>query len=156
MRTKVSVFVVALSAVAMSGLTCPDDCASTDPNLAVDRIDATLVSQQSPTMGTVRIEGVVENKGGSTFDSGPDQQSVQLYDGSTLLAQEDFEDLAVGATVTVTYTVEWNTSSEFPPTYTVLVALDPDIFIDGNPNNDDCPTSDNVLQRSGSDINDLF
>ena len=156
MKTKVSVFVVVLSAVAMSGLTCPEDCASTDPNLAVDRIDATLVSQQSTTMGTVRIDGVVQNKGGSTFDSSPDQQSVQLYDGTTLLAQEDFEDLAVGATVTVSYTVEWNTNSEFPPTYTVLIALDPDIFMDGNPNNDDCPTSDNARQLTPSEINDLF
>ena len=158
MRMKVPLLVVALSVFAMSGLTCPEDCEPGDPNLAVDRIDFTLVTQASPTTGTVRIDGVVENKGGSTFDSGAGQQSVQLYEGTAItpVAQQNFEDLAVGATVTVSYTLDWTTSTEFPPTYRVYINLDPDIFIDGNPNNDDCPTVDNAMERPGSDINDLF
>ena len=158
MKVKLSLLVITLSVFAMSGLTCPQDCVESDPNLAVVRIDFTLVSQDTATRGTVRIDGVIENKGGSTFDSGAGQQSVQLYEGANItpVAQEDFEDLAVGGTVTVSYTLDWNTSSEFPPTYRLLIALDPDIFIDDNPNNDDCPTSDNAMQRDGNEINSLF
>ena len=158
MRMKVPLLVVALSVFAMSGLTCPEDCEPGDPNLAVDRIDFTLVTQASPTTGTVRIDGVVENKGGSTFDSGAGQQSVQLYEGTAItpVAQQNFEDLAVGATVTVSYTLDWTTSTEFPPTYRVYINLDPDIFIDGNENNDECPVTDNAMEVTGAQINTEF
>ena len=84
MKAKPSLLVVTLSVFAISGLTCPEDCVETDPNLAVDRIDFTLVSQSSPTRGTVWIEGVIQNKGGSTFDSSPGQQAVQLYEGTNI------------------------------------------------------------------------
>ncbi|MFQ5430819.1 MAG: hypothetical protein ACE5E1_10970 [Phycisphaerae bacterium] len=155
-RTKLSLLVLIVSTTAMSGLTCPSNCEEGDANPAVDRIDFSLLSTSSPTTGTVRIEGVVENKGSGTFDSSPGQQSVQLYQGTTLLAQQDFEDLAPGATVTVSHDMAWNTATEFPPTFRVIIAYDPDIFIDGNDNNDDCANSDNLLERSGGDINALF
>ena len=158
MKARLMLPALALSICVFSGATCPEDCETTQPNPAVDRIDFTLLSTTSATTGTVRIEGVVENKGGGAFDSSAGQQSVQLYRGSETqpLAQQDFEDLAAGATVTVTHDLEWNTSTEFPPVFRVIIAYDPDIFIDGNDNNDDCATVDNILQRDGSDINDLF
>lgn len=156
MKARLMLPVLTLAVCVLSGGTCPENCQPGQPNPAVDRIDFTLVSTSTSTTGTVRIEGVVENKGDTTFDSGAGQQSVQLYQGTTLLAQQDFEDLAAGATVTVAHDLSWNTSTEFPPTFRVIIVYDPDIFIDGNDNNDDCATSDNALERSGSEINDLF
>ncbi len=156
MKARLILPVLTLSICVLSGTTCPEDCQPGQPNPAVDRIDFTLVSTTSSTAGTVRIEGVVENKGDTTFDSSAGQQSVQLYQGTTLLAQQEFEDLAAGATVTVAHELSWSTSTEFPPTFRVIIAYDPDIFIDGNDNNDDCANSDNALERSGSEINDLF
>ncbi len=149
-----------LAVCALSGLNCPSACGELDPNPAVDRIDYTMVSGDE-SGGDVRIEGVVENKGGGTFDSNAGQQSVQLYEGTTgnftLVAEQAFEDLAPGETVTVTFLKEdWSTANEFPPNYRVLISYDPDIYIDANPNNDDCNTLDNALERSGSEINDLF
>ena len=86
---------------------------------------------------------------------------MQLLEGSginfTVVATQDFEDLAPGETVTVSFTkVGWSTVNEFPPDYRVFIVYAPDIFMDGNDNNDDCATSDNTLERSGSEINDLF
>ena len=158
MRSKSSLLIVALAVVALSGLGCPEDCLESDPNLAVDRIDIE-VTPVDTTHGTVQITGVVENKGGSTFDSSPGQQAVDLYEGSALtpVAQTEFEDLAVGETVTVTYTVTgWSTTQEFPPTYRVYINLDPDILIDGNPNNDECPVTDNAMEVTGAQINAEF
>ena len=156
MRTKWTMVMLASALAALSGTSCPDPCGETEPNPAVDRIDFNLVSTTSSTAGTVQILGVVENKGGGTFDSGPGQQSVQLYEGDTLVAQQSFEDLAPGAQAAVSYTRSWSTATEFPPNYRVLIAYDPDIYIDGNPNNDDCNTVDNTMTRSGSEINSVF
>lgn len=153
MKSRLILPFLALSVCVLSGLTCPSNCEPTDPNPAVDRIDFEVVTTDPDT---VRITGVVENKGGGLFDSSAGQQSVQLYEGTTLLATQEFEDLAAGATVSVTHEMSWNTNNEFPPTFRVLIAYDPDISIDGNDNNDDCATSDNVLERDGSEINDLF
>ena len=89
MRTRFLVLVVALLTLPASGLTCPEDCQTGDPNLSADRIDFTLVTQHTATTGTVQIDGVVENKGGSTFDSSAGQQLVQLWEGLTLVAEQD-------------------------------------------------------------------
>ncbi len=153
MKSRLILPFLALSVCVFSGLTCPDNCETTDPNPAVDRIDFEVLESFPPM---IRITGVVENKGGGTFDSSAGQQSVQLYQDTTLLETQEFEDLAAGATVSVTHVISWNTSNEFPPTFRVIIVYDPDISIDGNDNNDDCATSDNVMEKTGSEINDLF
>lgn len=145
----------------LAGLTCPEDCLVGQPNPAVVSLDFELIDQTSETTGTIMITGVVENLGTGSFDSSPGQQSVQLYMGQsltslTLLETEEFEDLVPGGQVTVVHTMEWNTSDEFPPLFQVILSYDPDIYIDGNEDNDDCANSDNALQRDGSDINALF
>ncbi len=156
MYLKTAMLGLCLCGLATSGLTCPSDCEEGQPNPAVDEIEFTLVSQTSDTQGIVEIEGVVENKGTGTFDSTPGQQSVQLYQDSMLLAEEEFEDLAPGARVEVSHEMMWTTGSEFPPTFRVVIAYDPDIYMDGNPLNDDCANVDNALQRSGAEIDALF
>ncbi|UCG87818.1 MAG: hypothetical protein JSW71_04530 [Gemmatimonadota bacterium] len=148
---------VAVLALSTGG--CPI-CPEGSPNLAVVRIDYEIIETTSATSGTVRVTGVITNSGTSTYDSGAGQQSIQLYEGSNLqqapVAQTDFEDLAAGATLTVTYETEWSTSNEFIPDYYVLlINLDPDLHLDGNEANDECPATDNLLSRPGSEVNDL-
>lgn len=76
------------------------------------------------------------------------------------MARREFTSLASGATTTVHFQRAWDASSpaegEFPPTYKLVISYDPDIFIDGNPKNDDCTQRNNQLVRSGQAINELF
>jgi hypothetical protein len=76
------------------------------------------------------------------------------------VATKQFVNLAPGATETVAYERAWNSSSpsegEFPPSYRLLITYDPDIYMDGNPENDDCDLSNNQMDRSGTGINELF
>jgi len=159
MNAKLSLLVLVSTIFALSGSSCPSSCPDDASNLAVVRIDYELISTTSATQGTVRVTGVIENTGTSTFDSSAGQQSVQLYRGLDFqqqpLAQTDFEDLAPGATLTVTADVEWNTSTEFPQAFVLYISLDPDLFLDDNEANDECPTTDNLLSRSGDEVNDL-
>lgn len=161
MNRHIALTAIVLCLLPISGLTCPEECLEGQPNPAVISIDFNLVSQDSDSTGTVEIVGAVENLGSGTFDSSAGQQAVQIWAGQSLtslsmLASQSFEDLAPGAQVTVSHEVQWNTSNEFPPIYRVILSYDPDIYIDGNDNNDDCATSDNALQRDGSEINNLF
>jgi hypothetical protein len=159
MYTKLLLLILGVAVLTLSTGGCPV-CPEGSPNLAVVRIDFEVVDTTAPGLGTVRVTGVITNSGTSDYNSGAGQQSIQLYEGSNLqqepVAQTDFEDLAAGATLTVTYETEWSTSSEFNPDYYVLlINLDPDLHLDGNEANDECPATDNVLSRDASEINDL-
>ncbi len=123
-------------------------------NFSVIRVDA------GGSTGTVKIEGVVRNAGTSDYNSNANQQIALLYEQilggkTTLVARQPFKDLAVNATVIFSYTRRWNRSDEFPPTYTLIISFDPDIYIDGNNNNDDSNTANNKLSKSGEAINAL-
>lgn len=156
MKIKIVLFILLASTFGMSSASCPNACEEGQPNPAVDRIDYSLVNQTSATTGTVQIVGVVENKGSGNYESSQGKQIVQLYEDVELVSQQAFENLAAGATVTVSHTRTWNTNNEFPPMYRVLIVYDPDIYIDANPNNNDCQTSDNSLERDGAELNDEF
>jgi hypothetical protein len=131
------------------------------PDPAATDISATVLSRTGPFAGKVLISGTVTNLG-AMFDSNPGQQTVYLYEvtlGGTprLVASQDFVDLTPGATVSVSAEVVWSSIlSEFPPSYRVLIGYDPDIFIDGIPNNDDCNTTNNAAEVDGFAINDLL
>jgi hypothetical protein len=130
------------------------------PDPAAQRIDFSLISQESQFQGRVRIVGVVQNIGQGAFESRQGQQEVQLYENSQLIASTPFQNLSPGQEVEVVYERNWDTSSpsegEFPPTYRLVITYDPDIEMDGNPRNDDTNNSNNTKERSGSDINRLF
>ncbi len=128
-----------------------------------------IVRRDTQFRGRVRITGVVRNIGNAAFTSNPgtQQASAQLYEvpagatsGGTLRAHTNFNALAVGGTVTVSYERDWNSSSpaegEFAPSYKLMIVYDPDIRLDGNPNNDDCNMSNNTRQRSGTEINAML
>jgi hypothetical protein len=140
------------------------------PDPAAQRIDFAIVKRtmelvngklrMSQYKGRVRITGVVKNVGKGAYESGPNQQGMYLYIGEKLLAKKDFGNLAPGQEATVTVEHDWDSASpsegEFPPMYKLVIVYDPDISSDGNPKNDDCNGNNNVIQRSGADINALF
>lgn len=119
------------------------------------------VDPVNPTSNAlVKIEGVVRNAGTSDYTSNTNQQIALLYEQilggkTTLVARQPFKDLPVNATVKFSYTRRWNQSDEFPPTYTLVISFDPDIYIDGNNNNDDPNTANNKISKSGEAINAL-
>jgi hypothetical protein len=156
MRTMKTIvcFVCLTAMIAMVG--CPPAvCNGPDPRATA--INYELVSTTSSTSGTVRIIGVVTNRGTMDFVSGVGQQAVQLYQGGELVASQDFTTLAVNESVQVTYERLWSTTDEFrPPSFTVLIAYDPDIFLDGNPQNDDCNLNNNDFARGTAALDMLF
>jgi len=111
--------------------------------------------------GTVLIEGIVKNTGGLAWTTGANQQSALLYEDNggrlQLVASQPFQNLAPGAEVKVSYTRAWNRSSpaegEFPPKYVLVIGFDPDIYIDGNDNNDDSNYNNNRLTKSSAEVN---
>jgi hypothetical protein len=134
-------------------MTCPDP--------AAHRIDFQIVSKKDKFHGNVKIIGVVKNVGTAAFETGPNQQSANLYEmvpGGTpkLVASQKFQNLATGQEAMVAYERAWSTSVEFPPAYRLTILYDPDIYIDGNRKNDDCGKANNSLERRGGDINDMF
>ena len=130
------------------------------PDPAAHRIDFSIVQRTSQFAGRVKIVGVVKNVGQAAYESGPNQQDMYIYENNRLVARQPFHNLAPGQEVTVQHERAWNSSSpaegEFPPAYKLAVSYDPDIYIDGNPKNNDCRSANNQKERSGADINALF
>ena len=132
------------------------------PDLAAQSIEFSLSERTSQFSGRVAIVGTVSNVGQGPFWSSPGQQQAQLYEvplGGTprLVASQSFQNLAPGETVDVIYQRDWNSASpaegEFPPSYRLIIAYDPDISLDGNPNNDDSNSNNNRIERTGTDMN---
>ena len=147
----------ALLLVLVLSLGCPAaQCNGPDPRAY--QIEFSLVSSTSPPYGRIEIKGTADNYGTEEFVSGEGQQSLQLYEGSTLVSEQPFQNLALDETVEVTYERDWSLSSEFlPSSYQIVIAYDPDILMDGNEDNDDCNTNNNTLTRSTSGIaSELF
>lgn len=119
-----------------------------------------VLRRTSRFRGVVQVTALVKNLGRSNYLSGPHQQALYLYEDNRLVAKREFTTLASGAELSLAYRRNWDASSpaegEFPPTYKLMIAYDPDIAIDGNPNNDDCRLGNNRLQKSGVLINQLF
>ncbi len=137
-------------------LQCPDLSAS---------IDFSIGYRTGPHTGHVNIYGKVKNVGGVAYESGPNQQTALLYEivpgaQPRLVARQAFQNVPPGAEVVVRFGRAWNASSpaegEFPPTYQLVIAFDPDIRRDGNPKNDDCNASNDIRERSGAEINALL
>jgi hypothetical protein len=141
------------------------------PDIAAIEIRFQIIRRDTQFKGRVRITAIVKNIGGKAFSSGPNQAVALLYQlppgvpcatatGGTIVAQQEIRTLAVGSTIQLVFEREWNSSSpnegEFPSCYRLLISLDPDIYMDGNPDNDDCTQDNNRLDRSGTEINALF
>ncbi len=164
MKRRITLVAVAGLAAMTMGMGCPLfdqlveqlDC----PNPAATDITFSVVSRTGEFTGVVRVTGTVQNIGLQDFDSSAGQQSIRLLQDGIEVASGEFTDLSAGESTSISFTRAWDASSpaegEFPPTYRVTISYDPDITLDGNPNNDDCRTSDNTREESGSQINALF
>ena len=151
--------------VAVVGLLITTGCppaVCNGPDPYVDEIKYELVSA-SPAYqgGVVRIIAVVKNKGTAPFISGQGQQSIQIFETdnyiSNLVHQQEFVNIELDGTIEAVYQTNWSRGDEFrPPFYKVMIAYDPDIFIDGNPQNDDCNLGNNQLIRDTSGLDTFF
>ena len=112
------------------------------------------------TQGKIRITGEVKNVGNAVFESNPGQQqaSAQLFEEpaggrGVFKAEQKFANLAPGASIFVNHERAWNTATEFPPKYILMIVYDPDIYIDANKKNDDCNRDNNRAELTGAAIN---
>ncbi|AXT52789.1 hypothetical protein D1818_18880 [Aquimarina sp. BL5] len=148
-------------------------CDSDDDAIPIGTIDLdatsitfTIVKDDNFT-GTATITGTITNNGDANFNSNSGQQAIRLYQRNLgtpapgeLVDTVSFTNLDAGETLIVNCSRPWNSSSpaegEFPPDYRIVIDYDPDIFIDGNDQNNDSDLTNNDLTVSGSGINDLF
>lgn len=130
-------------------------------DLSASRINFTIIKCRDRSNAFVVVDGVVKNTGGLAYSTGANQQSALLYEDNggrlQLVASKSFQNLAPGAEVKISYTRPWNRSSpaegEFPPKYVLVIGFDPDIYIDGNDNNDDSNYSNNRFTKSAAEVN---
>jgi hypothetical protein len=133
-------------------------------DLVAQDIVFSIVSRKDKKSGSVKIEDIVKNTGSSAYNSAPEQQIALLYEevpgtAPRLVASQNFQNVPAGGTVKVSFTRNWNRSatdlSEFPPNYILVIVFEPDIYIDGNDQNNDSNTTNNRLSKSGAAINSL-
>ncbi len=134
----------------------PSSCQGPDPR--AKEIEYSLVNLTTATTADILIKGVADNIGLADYLSSAGQQSLQLWEGNTMVAEETFVNLTVGESVEVEYQRSWTfEGAEFQLTrYKLIVSYDPDILDDGNLNNDDCNTSNNSILRGVDGIETLF
>lgn len=164
---------ILFSAMLLTALTScdPDDPVVIEDtpsiDLATEAIDFSIVKTADFT-GVATITGRIRNAA-DNYVSGDGQQVLYLYERSlgiptdqpgTLVAQKAFTNLDTDEILEVSYSRAWNASSpaegEFPPEYILVIGYDPDIYIDGNKQNDDNNDTNDELLESGTGINDLF
>ena len=98
------------------------------------------MNQRDLPTGEIEIAYAVANVGGVPYVSGANQQGLMLYSNSRVVRNHAFRNLRPGESRRFTTIYR---PFEFPAQYRALVSFDPDIFIDGNPANDDCNRSNN-------------
>ena len=151
-----------LAGIIMAG--CDDKEEEPTPVLNIDlaahALDFEIEKTQEFT-GIVTITGTVKNIG-DDFRSAEGQQAVQLLEKpagtgkSIMLDSKEFVDLDAGETIEVSFQREWYAGMEFPPSFIVRVIYDPDIYLDGNEQNDDSNNGNNTIERSGQEISEMF
>lgn len=132
--------------------------------LRIDCMDPAVVDMYAEVLsgdehgGRIRITVVMANIGEQDFVSGEGQQAVYLMYGGQSVAIEEFVNLAANEAeeVVLTYEVDWSLSTEFQSNFEGVILYDPDIYIDGNEDNDDCVTDDNSAELLAEEINDMF
>jgi hypothetical protein len=126
---------------------------------AVTALKVRMLKRLSPYEARIAIIGYVKNIGNKDFKSSPNQQSATLVKkipgvrAPQLLKQRKFTVLPAGKGFTVSYVMNWQTSQEFPPSFELYLNYDPDIRLDGNPQNDDAVSTNNSKQIVGGKLN---
>lgn len=135
----------------------PSEC---DYDLAAD-IKCELISKRNNFNGKVKITGTVKNIGKKAWRCSATQAKVLLEEKAPgarprVLKSKALTVLNINQTITLEYSLDWSTSTEFPPDYTIRIDLDPDILMDENPENDDCNSENNYKELKATEINSLF
>jgi hypothetical protein len=153
------------------GVIKPGPLTAACPDPAAHEIRFQIVRRYSQFRGRIRITGIVKNIGGKAFIAGANQAKAYLYQlpagvpcanatGGDIVAQRAILNLAPGATLSLSWERDWNSSSpsegEFPSCYRLLITYDPDIYMDASKDNDDCNQNNNKKDRSGTEINDML
>lgn len=131
-----------------------------DIELAAESLEFEVIST-SQSNGVIKVTGIIKNTG-DDYRSSSGQQKIRLYKraaGATdleTLGTLDFTDLDAGETLSISTEIDWYRGMEFPPGFGVRIEFDPDLYIDGNEENDDTNTQNNHLERPGQDIHELF
>jgi hypothetical protein len=133
-------------------------CLFQDPSAVKVGFQVLSKDRTWPTRGRIRITGEVKNVGSTPFQSDPRQAIAYLNEASpgarpVTRAQQDIGSLAAGASIMLNYERDWDTATEFPPTYTLQITYDPDIYLDANKKNDDCNQKNNKAELTGTAIN---
>ncbi len=134
------------------------------PDPAAESLTFRVLSKDAKfpmSAGRILITGVVKNVGNAVFESDPRQANVTLYEiqaggRGIVKAQQSISRLEPDATITLTYTTDWNKAIEFPVTYSLVISYDPDIYLDANKKNDDCNQNNNKKELPGTEINRLW
>lgn len=151
-----------LAAMVMAG--CDDSEEEPTRELNIDLAVHSLefeIEKTQEFVGIVTITGIIKNIG-DDFRSSEGQQAVHLLEKpagsgkSIMLDMLEFTDLDAGETLEVSFQREWYAGMEFPPSFIVRLSYDPDIYIDGNEQNDDSNTDNNAIERSGQEISEMF
>lgn len=144
------------------GTTIPVALLKKDIDLAAYEIKVTVISASSDSKAKLKIEGRIKNVGRLNYSSGAGQQVALLYEevpgtAPRLMATKNFQNLAVNASTSFYFTKSWDktANAEFPPNYFLIVTFDPDLYIDGNNNNDDAVATNNKITKPGSEINEM-
>lgn len=116
--------------------------------------DIKFTTIKKTTGDKLRITGVVKNIGGRNFNSGANQQFIQLWEMRSGVDRHKLKDLpftSLNAGQEIKIILELpalKPGKEFPPDYQVVIVYDPDIYIDDNKTNDDSVSSNNSLTKN--------
>jgi len=167
MNKIVGVFLLVIVSTIFAGCP-PEDDMRPVIDLKAESIEFSVVKTTDDFHGVATIKATIKNIG-NDFASGEGQQIMYLYERSlgiptsqlgTEVARKAFTHLSFDQTLEVTFSRNWYSASpaegEFPPEYILVIGYDPDLYIDGNFNNDDNNHENDELMVSGSGINALF
>ncbi|MFO0965120.1 MAG: hypothetical protein U0793_05985 [Gemmataceae bacterium] len=131
-------------------------CAQVDPAVT----DLHVIVKGPAPHGFINIEivGTVKNIGKKAFVSSKGQQSIRLYASRSghppvPVLEKTFTTLKAGASITINYPRTWETEAKLLPDFILQIDLDPDIYADGNPRNDDVDQSNNRRTLTAGAIN---
>ncbi len=99
----------------------------------------------------------LKNVGQQDFVSGEDQAVVIIKRGNNVIGRNAFDELRAGVRYTpitpdAGATIrDWSTG-EFAEGFKAMISYDPDIRIDGNPDNDDCNMRNNEVRMTAREV----
>lgn len=108
----------------------------------------------------IKLLASVVNKGGATFRSNRNQTQIVIYEGSRVLKREQFVsnrativEYAPGQGGSHVHPIpRWNPTSEFLDNFRAEISYDPDVRVDGNPDNDDCRATNNSATLTVTEV----